>query len=122
MRGESLSLSVDINLFCREINQAFLVQTAEQFSTSHIFQGAVGLVPIPDSTQLSGDKSPPPSLVLIDERANKVNILGGNLTSPNDEVLLHAKVYNRNFRKTPAKNEGLLISRLGATITGFAFP
>jgi len=50
MEGESLSPSVDINLFDREMNEAFLVQTAEQFSASHILQGAVGLLPIPDST------------------------------------------------------------------------
>ena len=90
MGRESLSPSVDINLFGRQLNETFLFQTAKEFSASHILQGAVGLMPIPDSTQLSGDERPSLSLVLIDKRSNKVNVLGGNLASPNNEALLHA--------------------------------
>ena len=90
MRGESLSPSVDINFLNREMNETFLVQTAKQFSASHILQGAVGLLPIPDSTELSGDESPSLLLVLIDKRTNEVEVLGGNWAAPNDEFLLHA--------------------------------
>jgi hypothetical protein len=107
MGRESLSPSVDINLFDREMNETFLIQTAKQFSASHILQDTVGLLPIPDSTELSGDESPSLLLVLIDKRTNEDEVLGGNWASPNDEILLHACVYNRKLRETPAKNEDL---------------
>jgi len=36
--------------------------------------------------------------------------LGGNLASPNDEILFHALAFNGKCRETSAKNEGGSVS------------
>jgi hypothetical protein len=63
--------TMDINLFDREMNQALLLQTAKEFPASHVLEGTVGLMPVPDSTELSGDERPSLLAVLIDERTNE---------------------------------------------------
>jgi len=45
-----LLASIDMNLFEREGKKTFLLQTAEEFSASHILEGTVGLMPVPDLT------------------------------------------------------------------------
>ncbi len=50
LQGSLPVSTIDVNLFGREGDQTFLLQTMEQFSASHVLEGTVGLMPVPDST------------------------------------------------------------------------
>lgn len=91
-------------LYRRKFHHPCPLQTQQEITAGHGLKHAISLSPIPETAELFGDKSPAAALMLLNNKSDDRNIIGGDLSAPDDKSILHGPWYNTMLSKTPEKN------------------
>lgn len=97
-----LSCATPMSVFPRrKFHHPSTFKAQDEFTTSHSFEVAIRLPPVPETAKLLRDESSSPDFMFFNNRTDKNDVVIGNSSAPDDKRSIHEPLHNIVRKKTP---------------------